>query len=321
MPDFMELSNVRAALPWGTWEPLALFFVSAGAAAALLACAAALLRRDSTLVRACGIAALASGAAGQASLLMGLEQPLRAYEFYLRPHFTSWTAWGAYVIPLLLLGSLLLVWRSRRVRVSPLWCLPALAGAVLVFVYAGNEIRECVGRALWATPLLTPTLVVAGLTAACAFTALAVPAERAARPPFLSLVVFAVIGAFLCAAATVLYRPPAGYAAFATLWWNAPGLVALGAAILALVCLRLFHLPRLAAVPVCLSAFMVYWKIIHMGQAFDRAASTFSDADAWADIFSPSSLLALAGGAGLWLALILVLGLLFPVRAAGSRTV
>lgn len=315
MTDFMELSNVQAALPWGAWEPLALFFLAAGAAAGLLAALAALLGRDVRQVRVCGIAALTSGLVGQTCLLMGLEQPLRAYEFYLRPHFTSWTAWGAYIIPLFLLACLLLLWQSRKRRV-PLWsALAALVAAAFVFLYASREILESVGRVLWITPLLPVAFVVAGLAAACGFVAMLSPRPGSATP----LPSAAVTGAFLCAALAALFRAPQGYAAYATVWWNAPALTALAAAFLALGCLRLFRLPRVAAGLACVSAFMVFWKVIHMGQAFDRSASTFSDAAAWLDIISPASLLALAGGAGLWLAAAVILSMAFPPAAAGSR--
>ena len=40
MPSFMELSNIAPPEVWGVWEPLAFFFLTAGAAAAILACAA-----------------------------------------------------------------------------------------------------------------------------------------------------------------------------------------------------------------------------------------------------------------------------------------
>lgn len=41
MSDFMELSNITPPQVWGTWEPLAFFFLTAGAAATILACMAA----------------------------------------------------------------------------------------------------------------------------------------------------------------------------------------------------------------------------------------------------------------------------------------
>ena len=122
-----------------------------------------------------GVVALASGLAGQACLLMGLEQPLRAYELYLRPHFISWTAWGGFLIPLCLLCTVPLVWPRRKGRVHPLWFLPAIGAACAVFIYADSEIMDCVGRVLWARPLLPMGFILAGLSAAFGFTCLMAP--------------------------------------------------------------------------------------------------------------------------------------------------
>ena len=72
MPSFMELSNIAPPEVWGVWEPLAFFFLTAGAAAAILACAALWRRASAGAGRLFGVVALASGLAGQACLLMGL---------------------------------------------------------------------------------------------------------------------------------------------------------------------------------------------------------------------------------------------------------
>ena len=110
------------------------------------------------------------------------------------------------------------------------------------------------------------------------------------------------------------FRAPEGFAQFATYWWHAPETICLIAAVIAAIRPRRWF--RLTGAMTCVSAFMVFWKIIHMGQAFGRNASTFSDAAAFLDIVSPGSLLILAGGAGLWLALALLLSMLFPWNAA-----
>ena len=114
--------------------------------------------------------------------------------------------------------------------------------------------------------------------------------------------------------AALAFRAPEGFAQFATYWWHAPETICLIAAVIAAIRPRRWF--RLTGAMTCVSAFMVFWKIIHMGQAFGRNASTFSDAAAFLDIVSPGSLLVLAGGAGLWLALALLLSMLFPWNAA-----
>lgn len=311
MPSFMELSNIAPPKVWGVWEPLAFFFLTAGAAAAILACAALWRRASAGAGRLFGVVALASGLAGQACLLMGLEQPLRAYELYLRPHFISWTAWGGFLIPLCLLCTVPLVWPRRKGRVHPLWFLPAIGAACAVFIYADSEIMDCVGRVLWARPLLPMGFILAGLSAAFGFTCLMAPRTDGA---FSLLPWASAAAAFVCALAALAFRAPEGFAQFATYWWHAPETICLIAAVIAAIRPRRWF--RLTGAMTCVSAFMVFWKIIHMGQAFGRNASTFSDAAAFLDIVSPGSLLILAGGAGLWLALALLLSMLFPWNAA-----
>lgn len=313
MSDFMELSNITPPQVWGTWEPLAFFFLTAGAAAAILACLTALRRSTLHAARRFGIVSLACGISGQASLLLGLEQPLRAYELYLRPHFISWTAWGGFLIPLYLLCTLALVWPRRNPKISRVWIALALAASCFVFVYAGSEILDCIGRVLWVSPLLPVAFILTGFCAALGFACLAASREQAAST---LLPWAAALAAFLCVPLSLAFRAPEGFARFATIWWHAPEMLCLVAALIAAIRPRRWF--RLTGAMTCLSAFMVFWKIIHMGQAFGRSASTFSDAAAFLDILSPAALLSVAGGAGLWLALFLILSMLFPGQA-GER--
>lgn len=306
----MELSNITPPEVWGVWEPLAFFFLTGGAAATILACLA-LWRRASNLGRLLGVTSLASGLAGQTCLLMGLEQPLRAYTLYLRPQFVSWTAWGAYLIPLYLLCTLILVWPRRQGRVHPLWLLPAVAAACFVFIYADSELMDCVGRTLWTRSLLPMGFILAGLSVACGFACLMAPRAEGA---FTLLPWSSAAAAFVCALAALAFRAPEGFARFTTFWWHAPETLCLCASLIAAIRPRRWF--RLTGAMACVSAFMVFWKIIHMGQAFGRNASTFSDAAAFLDIVSPASLLILAGGAGLWLGLALLLSMFFPWQAA-----
>lgn len=302
----MELSNITPPQVWGTWEPLAFFFLTAGAAATILACLAALRHSTFYATRLLGIVSLACGITGQASLLLGLEQPLRAYELFLRPQFTSWTAWGGFLIPLYLLCTLPLVWPRRKSRISPVWIALALAAACLVFLYANSEIMDCIGRALWLSPWLPVAFVLTGFCAALGFACLTASREQAAS----MLPWAAAAAAFLCVPLSLAFPPPEGFARFATIWWHAPEIVCLVAALIAAIRPRRWF--RLTGAMTCVSAFMVFWKIIHMGQAFGRSASTFSDAAAFLDILSPAALLSVAGGAGLWLAQVVILSMLFP---------
>lgn len=309
----MELSNITPPHVWRAWEPLAFFFLTAGAAATILAALAALRRSTFHAARLFGIVSLACGITGQASLLLGLEQPLRAYELYLRPQFVSWTAWGGFLIPLYLLCTLPLVWPRRKPRVAPVWIALAVAAACFVFVYAASEILDCIGRALWLSPWLPVAFVLAGLCGALGFACLTASRELAAAS---MLPWAAAAAAFFCVPLSLAFPPPEGFARFATIWWHGPEMLCLAAALIAALRPRRWF--RLTGAMTCLSAFMVFWKIIHMGQAFGRSASTFSDAAAFLDILSPAALLSVAGGAGLWLAQVVILRMLFPAAAVDS---
>lgn len=55
--------------------------------------------------------ALACGIMG---VFVPLEQPFRVWEFAAHPSFSSWTAWGAYILPLCLLSVLAVLWQSGK---------------------------------------------------------------------------------------------------------------------------------------------------------------------------------------------------------------
>ncbi|EPR44542.1 Polysulfide reductase NrfD [Desulfovibrio sp. X2] len=318
----IELANVVPAPVWSAWEPLALSMLTSGAAALLLACLAALPGKGSAspeAQRPLALAALCAGLAGQAALFVSLEQPLRAYEFFLTPSSTSWTALGAYMVPLFLLAALLAVVLTRRGPGLPrAFAAAAVLPAAGVFVYATNEIMACVGRALWTGPLTPLVFLAAGLAGgaglSCAHAALAGNA-RAARP----LGLLAALGALLCALLAFLLFAPGGFAAYTDGWWHAPEVLCLIAAAAATVVLLaglesspLFG--ALAGIAGLLASLLLFWKLIAMGQSFARNASTFSDGAAFLDILSGRALLAMAGTAGLLLALGVLVPALLPVR-------
>ena len=60
--------------------------------------------------------------------------------------------------------------------------------------------------------------------------------------------------------------------------------------------------------------FLLFWKLIQLGQAFPRSAATVADRAAFLDLFTFPSLLALAGIAGLLLALATFLPMLLPQK-------
>lgn len=314
MSEVMELVGVVPAPDWGAFEPLALGLLTAGAAALFLACLVLLRGRGGRLARLFSLAALSAGLGGQAALFVSLEQPLRAYEFFLHPSFTSWTAAGAYIVPVFLGCALLLVLRTRDPR--PLgrpWAALALVPAIAVFVYATNEIMACIGRALWTSPVLPLLFVIAGLAGALGLTTCLACGGRAANDgatPVRVLAGYCVLAGAGCTAMSFLLPAPAGFAGAVSLWWHAPGFVCLLATLLALACWRRQQWGALVSgLAALLGDLMLFWKLIQMGQAFARNAATVDDKAAFFDLLLGSSLLALAGICGL----LVGVGLLLPV--------
>jgi Ni/Fe-hydrogenase subunit HybB-like protein len=294
--------------------------LTSGAAALILACLSQLSGREERFARPFSLAALAAGLAGQAALFVSLEQPLRAYEFFLHPAFTSWTAIGAYVVPLFLVGSIAMALRTRQSQASNrLVVALALLPAVAVFVYATNEIMACTGRAAWASPFVPPTFVIAGLAGGVGLAACFASRRKPHGPdsPAASLAGFSAFAAAGCAVMALILPAPAGFAAATSSCWHAPETLCLLTTVVALLGWRT---PRRGAMAAGLAGvgggFLLYWKLIYMGQAFARNAATVADKAALLDLVSGPSLLAVAGTAGLLAALMTLLPVWLPEKNA-----
>ncbi len=295
MPEAMELIGVVPAPDWGAWEPLALGLLTAGAAALCLAGILSVCGRGGRTVRPLALAALAAGLCGQAALFVSLEQPLRAYEFFLHPSFTSWTAAGAYIVPVFL-----------------------LCAALAVFVYATNEIMACVGRELWTGPLVPLLFVVAGLAGGLGLAACFAAGARASGSPDAvsrALAGSAALAVAGCTVLAVILPASAGFAAVVSPWWHAPDALCLLAACIALAGWRGGGRGAyVAGIAGLAGGFSLFWKLVQLGQAFPRSAATVADRAAFFDLASGPSLLAIAGTAGLLLALCLLLPMVAPER-------
>jgi hypothetical protein len=321
MPDVMELIGVVPAPDWGAWEPLALTMLTSGAAALILACLSPMSGRENRFARPFSLAALAAGLAGQAALFVSLEQPLRAYEFFLHPSFTSWTAIGAYIVPLFLISALAMALRTRKPGESNRLCsalamLPALA----VFVYATNEIRACIGRSLWTSPFVPPAFVLAGLAGGVGLAACLASRQKSHGPgsAATALAGFSALTATGCTVMALILPAPEGFAAAVSPWWHAPEMLCLLATAVALIGWRKPRHGALAAgLAGILTGYLLSWKLIHMGQAFACNAATVADKAALLDLVSGPSLLAASGTAGLLIALGILLPVLLPENNSG----
>ena len=145
------------------------------------------------------LAALVCGLTAPVALLADLHQPGRFLNFYLHPNLGSWMAWGAFFIPLYLLGLIGYAWLCLRpllaemaTRPSPLAALyrklaygghdnpsaikaaalVATLGATLVLLYTGMEVMVVQARPLWNTALLPLIFAVTAMTGGIGMTAL-----------------------------------------------------------------------------------------------------------------------------------------------------
>lgn len=325
MQEIIDIVPFAAAPEWGPWEPLALTMILSAGAAAVAAGIAALRRVKPFVVYLLSLTALCALASGLLGVFIPLEQPLRVWEFAVHPAFTSWTAWGSYFLPLCLVCMCVMLWQSGKG--GAVGRAPAVAAVVLgllALAYATGEVRACVGRVLWTDLLTFVSLLAAGVVGMCGLCLLLwlrLKFENVSRGgehavPLLQLASLCLALTALCAALTWLARAPQGYAAVVGPWWHAPEMVSalLAAAALAL---RNSSPERLAArgVFAVVSAVLLLWKIIHMGEIFGRNASLYSARAAFGDLLTPGALAAFGGTVGL----LVLLGTLVPYVRPSSR--
>ncbi len=110
MHDILDLVPCVNRPEWGAWEPLALIMILAGGVSAFGAGLAALRGAKPFMVHVLALASCIALACGIMGVFVPLEQPFRVWEFAAHPSFSSWTAWGAYILPMCLLSVLALLW-------------------------------------------------------------------------------------------------------------------------------------------------------------------------------------------------------------------
>lgn len=322
MHEFIDLVPFVQAPEWGAWEPLALTMILAGGIAAIAAGIAALRRMQPALVQIFALTALCAVASGLLGVFVPLEQPLRVWEFVAHPSFSSWTAWGAYILPLCLLSVLLLLWQSGAGRNSS-----RLAGAaavcmgILALAYATGEVRACLGRALWTGYWSQLGLLAAGFAAASGLALLAglrllfddfaCGGEHAVL--LLKLGGVCLGGNLLCVLMALFMGAPQGYAPYVDMWWHGPEALMALLALCTIACGN-GSAARLAMRGVCavFSAILLLWKIIHMGEIFGRNATLYPARAAFTDLLTLDALTAFSGTLGLLVVLAVVLPTVLP---------
>lgn len=322
MPEIIDLVPFVNAPEWGAWEPLALTMILAGGLGAMAAGLASLRRAKPFAVYVLSLASLTALACGLMGVFVPLEQPLRVWEFIAHPSFSSWTAWGAYILPLCLLCAFILLCQSAREQTANrLVAIAAVGLGVLALAYATGEVRACVGRVLWSGYWASVVLATAGLVALSGLALLVWLRLRFDdfnhggnhTVPMLKLGSVCILLTLMSAVLALMVHTPFGYSVFVDMWWHAPESVI---ALLALCTLLLGSgtLARLAArgVFTLFAAIMLLWKLIHMGEILGRNASLFPAREAFADLLTLDALAAFGGVIGLLVVLVTVLPVLLP---------
>ena len=329
MHEIIDLVPFVNRPEWGAWEPLALTMILAGGVSAFGAGLAVLRRAKPFMVHVLALASCISLACGLMGVFVPLEQPLRVWEFAAHPSFSSWTAWGAYILPLCLVCVLVLLWQSGREQaVNRAAALAAAVLGILALAYATGEVRACVGRALWAGYWSSVVLTAAGLAAASGLVLLIWLRLRfddfergdSHAVPLLKLGGACLMLHLLCAVLALLVRAPQGYAAFVDMWWHAPEALL----VLLALCTLLLGSGSLARLAIrgsfaLLAAMLLLWKIIHMGEIFGRNASLYPAREAFADLLTLDALAAFGGTVGLLVILATVLPVVLPSSSRAKQ--
>ena len=180
-----------------TWLPWAVqyFFLIGLAYGALWLGAADLWRKapDRRLQTLAAVLMMGAGVVAPIALTADLHQPARAWHFYAQTRFTSIMWYGAYLLPLFSLLSMLLGWllirpnlarrgeeRDRVAALARLLCLGSWSGerwlkplallaalsGLSIALYTGLETMAVQARPLWHTPWLPWLLALSALLAA-----------------------------------------------------------------------------------------------------------------------------------------------------------
>lgn len=275
-----EILTPYYEVAWLPWAVQYFFLIGLAATSALVAAACAFSRPASewdrvqpavtTLLLVCAIAA-------PVSLLADLHQPGRFWHFYVNFTPWSWMSWGALLLPVFTMLSLLfgVLWWFGQRRLKRVTAVLLAMSAVSILVYTGAEIMILRSRVLWHTWLvpvnfaLTAWLgTVGGILLVAPFLPRSFPALP--RGPVLAMGIAASAGLAIAAFAWVLLGLSGGDASFAFAYalfaeypvWRLGlvGSLAAGAAILVMLWL---------------------WSVRDRGQPFRLALSLGMLASAW----------------------------------------
>ena len=349
MNTTVEILGFAREPGWLPWAVQYFFLIGISTAAFLLSLPGMVWRLADWqgVSRRALLAALVCGLTAPVALLADLHQPGRFLNFYLHPNFGSWMAWGAFFIPLYLLGLLAYAWLCLRPLLAELADRPgplaslyrklaygghdnpsaikaaamvATLGALPVLLYTGMEVMVVQARPLWNTTLLPLIFAVTAMTGGIGMTALfeAMTGNRRsalllnrwlARGTWLTLALFAL---WLVSGLTGLSTAAAEALAamHGSFGWLATGAWLLGSTLLTL---WLAQDSRNALIMPALfalhGAWLVRWVVFMGGQSLPKIGSTSRTYNL---TLTPDSLLGIIGMAGLCVTLYIILTSLIP---------
>lgn len=347
MNTTVEVLGLTREAAWLPWAVQYFFLIGISACAFFLSLPGLVWRRASWagVSRRALLAALVCGLTAPIALLADLHQPGRFLNFYLHPNLQSWMAWGSFFIPLYVGGLLLYAWLCLRPqfarlaaqvgvgrRTAAAWRALAYGGhdnraaiavaaviaalaALLILLYTGMEVMVVQARPLWNTPLLPLLFAVTAFAGAAGLTGLfeAAAGHRGAAPlvnRWLARSQWAVLALLaLWWVSALTGASSSGAQALdamnGSLGWRLTGAWLAGTTLLALwLSSRRPHSLVFASLLALHGAWVLRWIVFMGGQGLPKMGAAFRG---YALTVTPDSLLGIAGTAGLFLAIYLVL--------------
>lgn len=350
-PPIVEVVNVSREVAWLPWAVQYFFLIGLSVGAFLLSLSWFVLRWPAwqRVSRIALLGALTCGLTAPVALLADLHQPGRFLNFYLHPNLDSWMAWGAFFIPLYLAGLVLYSWLALRPDLKRLAdaggrgaavyralaygghdslgairaaTVLALAGAGLVALYTGMEVMVVSARPLWNTPFLPLQFFLTALAGAIGLVLvldrLVGDGGAATEAPLLRLlamtqVLVLAVGAvwLLLGVSGLSLRHAEALAQVApSAGWRITAVWAAGSALATLWLALRRPQWRLAAGLIALhSAWMMRWTVFIGGQGIPKTGAGYYS---YSLPLGHDGMLGIAGTAGLWIAVLILLISVLP---------
>lgn len=361
--NILEVINVSRDVTWLPWAVQYFFLIGLSTACLFMSLAGVVSSQGhgARFSRLALVGALVCGLTAPVALLADLHQPGRFWRFYAHPNFGSWMAWGAFFSPLYLAGLAVYAWalwkpdlaaagRSSG-TLAPLYRLasrghqpaPRLVVisaiftslmAMLVLGYTGMEMMVVKARPLWNTPVLPLQLAATAFIGASGLVLLldrglgahdGTTENVARRWLFWSLVATCALGTLWLLLGVSHVSATHAAALASVVGHKAWQMTAKWAAVSVLVPLALL-VWRPAAFGWLLglialhAAWMFRWTVFIGGQTVPKTGAGLY---AYQLPLGHDGLLGIAGTAGLWIAILIILTSLLPrsiLAAAAPRT-